>query len=209
MRNQGKSISEYTAKYINSRTKFFFFLIVFLELWIVIAIFGLIIAIIFAMYPATVLPVWCEIPIAVTLGYMIYKKGASIMTWSIVAVVVMYITVFIGAYVPMKMPAIAGIPPTGVWDHHSADICVYRVHTPGHHLAAAPGFYQLPPAGHRHGPADSRCYRIGFRRASGNCSTGPATQPGQGTAHVALPFHYHCLWRHLRFSCPGVIGDII
>ncbi len=115
MRNQGKSISEYTAKYINSRTKFFFFLIVFLELWIVIAIFGLIIAIIFAMYPATVLPVWFEIPIAITLGYMIYKKGANIMTWSIVAVVVMYITVFIGAYVPMKMPAIAGIPPTGVW----------------------------------------------------------------------------------------------
>ena len=115
MRNQGKSISEYTAKYINSRTKFFFFLIVFLELWIVIAIFGLIIAIIFAMYPATVLPVWFEIPIAITLGYMIYKKGANIMTWSIIAVVVMYITVFIGAYVPMKMPAIAGIPPTGVW----------------------------------------------------------------------------------------------
>ncbi|MGD8393075.1 MAG: carbon starvation CstA family protein, partial [Desulfobacterales bacterium] len=40
MRNQGKSISEYTAKYVNNRTKFFFFVIVFLELWIVIAIFG-------------------------------------------------------------------------------------------------------------------------------------------------------------------------
>jgi carbon starvation protein len=115
MRNQGKSISEYTAKYINNRTKFFFFLIVFLELWIVIAIFGLVIAVIFAMYPATVLPVWLEVPIAVALGYLIYKKGANIMTWSIIAVVVMYITVFIGAYVPIKMPAIAGIPPTGVW----------------------------------------------------------------------------------------------
>lgn len=115
MRNQGKSISEYTAKYINNRTKFFFFLIVFLELWIVIAIFGLVIAVIFAMYPATVLPVWLEIPIAIALGYMIYKKGASIMTWSIIAIVVMYITVFIGAYLPIKMPAIAGIPPTGVW----------------------------------------------------------------------------------------------
>jgi len=44
MRNQGKSISDYTSKYINSRTRFLFFLIVFLELWIVIAIFGLVIA---------------------------------------------------------------------------------------------------------------------------------------------------------------------
>jgi carbon starvation protein len=37
------------------------------------------------------------------------------MTWSIIAVIVMYITVVIGAFVPIKMPAIAGIPPTGVW----------------------------------------------------------------------------------------------
>ena len=115
MRNQGKSISEYTSKYINNRTKIFFFLIVFLELWIVIAIFGLIIAIVFAMYPQSVLPVWLEIPIAVYLGYAIYKKGANAMSWSIIAVIVMYVTVIIGAYLPIKLPAIAGIPPTGVW----------------------------------------------------------------------------------------------
>jgi carbon starvation protein len=115
MRNQGKSISEYTSKYINNRTKFFFFLIVFLELWIVIAIFGLIIAIVFNMYPQSVIPVWLEIPIAVYLGYLIYKKGANAMTWSIIAVIAMYVTVVIGAFLPIKLPAIAGIPPTGVW----------------------------------------------------------------------------------------------
>ncbi len=115
MRNQGKSISEYTAKYINNRTKIFFFLIVFLELWIVIAVFGLVIAVIFNMYPQSVIPVWLELPIAVYLGYLIYKKGANVMTWSIIAVIAMYVTVVIGAYVPLKMPAIAGIPPTGVW----------------------------------------------------------------------------------------------
>ena len=115
MRNQGKSISEYTAKYVNDRTKIFFFLIVFLELWIVIAIFGLVIAVVFAMYPSSVLPVWLEVAIAVWLGHMIYKKGANAMTWSIIAVIIMYITVVIGNYVPIKMPTIAGIPPTGVW----------------------------------------------------------------------------------------------
>lgn len=115
MRNQGKSISEYTAKYVNDRTKIFFFLIVFLELWIVIAIFGLVIAVVFAMYPASVLPVWLEVAIAVYLGHLIYKKGKNAMTWSIIAVIAMYVTVVIGAYVPIKMPTIAGIPPTGVW----------------------------------------------------------------------------------------------
>ena len=115
MRNQGKSIADYTSKYVNSRTRFFFFLIVFLELWIVIAIFGLVIAVVFSMYPAAVFPVWCEVAIALYLGHAIYKQGKSIMTWSIIAVIVMYITVFIGVYIPIKMPAIAGIPPTGVW----------------------------------------------------------------------------------------------
>jgi len=115
MRNQGKSIAEYTAKYVNDRTKIFFFLIVFLELWIVIAIFGLIIAIVFAMYPTSVLPVWVEVAIAIWLGHLIYKKGKNVMTWSIIAVAIMYVTVIIGAWVPIKMPAIGGIPATGVW----------------------------------------------------------------------------------------------
>ena len=115
MRNQGKSISEYTAKYVNSRTKFLFFLIVFLELWIVIAIFGLVIAIVFSIYPQAVLAVWIEIPIAIYLGHAIYKRGKSPMVMSIFAIIVMYFFVVIGPWAPFSMPAIAGIPATGVW----------------------------------------------------------------------------------------------
>jgi carbon starvation protein len=115
MRNQGKSISDYTAKYINNRTRFMFFLIVFLELWIVIAIFGLIIAIIFAMYPQSVIAVWIEVPIAIALGYLIYRKGGNVTTLSIYAILAMYFFVFLGPYLPVKMPAVAGIPATGVW----------------------------------------------------------------------------------------------
>ena len=115
MRNQGKSVAEYTAKYINSRTRFFFFIIVFLELWIVIAIFGLVIAVVFMMYPQSVIPVWLEVVIAVWLGHMVYKKGKSVMGLSILAVIIMYATFIIGYYVPVKLPVIAGIPPTGIW----------------------------------------------------------------------------------------------
>ena len=115
MRNQGKSISDYTSKYINSRTRFLFFLIVFLELWIVIAVFGLVIAIIFAMYPQSVAAVWVEVPIAMGLGYLVYKKGKGVTALSIWAILLMYVFVFLGPYIPLKMPAIAGIPATGVW----------------------------------------------------------------------------------------------
>ncbi len=115
MRNQGKSISEYTSKYVNNRTKIFFFLIVFLELWIVIAIFGLVIAIVFSIYPQSVLAVWVEVPIAIYLGYLIYKKDKSPMIWSILAIAVIYFFVVIGPWAKFNMPTIAGIPATGVW----------------------------------------------------------------------------------------------
>jgi len=115
MRNQGKSVSEFTSKYISNRTKYFFFFIVFLELWIIVAIFGLVIAVIFKMYPVSVLPVWLEIPIAMYLGYIVYNKGANLLSWSIIAVVVMYITVVIGVYVPIRMPAMFGLSSVAIW----------------------------------------------------------------------------------------------
>ncbi|MHB2148007.1 carbon starvation CstA family protein [Calditrichota bacterium LG25] len=115
MRNKGKSISEFTARYINSRTRFFFFLIVFLALWIVIAIFGLVIAIIFNIFPSSVLPVWLQIPISIALGYVIYRRNGNIILWSVIAVLLLYGAMVLGSYFPIQMPAVAGIPPTGVW----------------------------------------------------------------------------------------------
>ena len=115
MRNEGKSISEITAKYINRRTRIFFFVVVFLALWIVIAIFGLVIAIIFNMFPSSVLPVWLQIPIAILLGHLIYKKGKHVIGWSVLAVLTMYITIIIGSYIPISLPELAGIPATGIW----------------------------------------------------------------------------------------------
>jgi carbon starvation protein len=115
MRNQGKSISDYTKKYVSPRTGVLFFIIAFLELWIFIAILGLVMAVIFKMYPAAVFPVWMEIPIAIVLGYLVYKKGGNVTLLSIAAIILMYITVVAGVYMPFTMPAIAGIPATGIW----------------------------------------------------------------------------------------------
>jgi carbon starvation protein len=115
MRNQGKSISEYTAKYISQRTRLLFFIVVFLELWIVIAIFGMIIAIIFDIYPDSVFPIWTQIIIAVALGYLVNKKGFNVTLSTLSAVVIMYITIVAGSYLPFEMPVLFGIPATGTW----------------------------------------------------------------------------------------------
>ena len=100
----------------------------------------------------SVLPVWCEVVIAVLLGHAVYKQGKSIMTRSIIAVIAMYVTVAIGIYLPLKMPEIAGIPATGVW---SIILLIYAFIAsvlPVTTLLQTPGFYQLPPAFNRHGP---------------------------------------------------------
>jgi carbon starvation protein len=121
MRNDGKSISEIAARYINKRVRLIFFSIVFFALLIVISIFGVVIAVVFKSYPETVLPVWLEIPIAIGLGFVVYKKNGSILLSTIVAVVAMYITVAIGAFLEVQYPgslAISDIGPvsaTGVW----------------------------------------------------------------------------------------------
>ncbi len=115
LRSQGRSIGDLTSEVINKRVRVLFLFIIFFLLWIVVAIFGVVIAVVFKMFPQSVLPVFLEIPIAIWLGYMIYKKGGNHVVLSIIAVVIMYITVVIGTYVPIKMPAMFGIGPVGLW----------------------------------------------------------------------------------------------
>ncbi len=115
MRAKGRSIGDLVSDLINPRVRQLFLLIIFFLLWIVIAIFALIIALCFVWYPTAVIPVWLEIPIAVWLGYMIYKKGKNPAPFAIAAVIVMYITVIIGAYLPIKMPGMFGMSSIMVW----------------------------------------------------------------------------------------------
>lgn len=121
MRNEGKSISEIAARYINRRVRILFFLIVFFALLIVIAIFGIVIATVFKLYPSCVIPTWLQIPIAVWLGWAVYKKNASVLGCTILAVAGMYVTIAFGAWLEhhypgiSQLPVIWGMPATGSW----------------------------------------------------------------------------------------------
>jgi carbon starvation protein len=121
LRNDGKSISEIAARYINKRVRMIFFLIVFLSLLIIIAIFGIVIATVFELYPQSVLAVWLQIPIAMALGYAIYKRNATISIATILSVIGMYLCIVLGSWLEHRFPGLTSfpenwvIPPTGVW----------------------------------------------------------------------------------------------
>ena len=114
LRNEGQSIAECASKYIGPRVKYILFLIMFLGLLIVIAIFGLVIAIVFSMYPQSVFPVWMEIPIALLLGWLVYKRSANVKLATIVAVAAMYVTVLMGHFelFQFAMPDLLGVRDT-------------------------------------------------------------------------------------------------
>ncbi|HID56995.1 TPA: carbon starvation protein A [Candidatus Poribacteria bacterium] len=104
LRNKGMSIGEITTRIIGKRAKYLFMGIIFLELWVVIAIFAMIMGVLFKMYPSSVFPVWMEIPIAITLSYMVFKRRKSLELWSWIALLTMYVTVAIGVFIPVEIP---------------------------------------------------------------------------------------------------------
>jgi carbon starvation protein len=115
LRNEGKSLSEVAAKYINMRVRFIFFAVVFLSLLIVIAIFGVVIASVFTRFPSAVIPVWLQIPIAMALGFAVYKKTANVVLATTIAVIGMYLCIAIGSLLPVELGTVFGIPSTGLW----------------------------------------------------------------------------------------------
>lgn len=112
-RYEGRSIGDLTGDLIGPTARMLFLIIIFFLLLIVIAVFALIIGIMFTMFPATVFPVWFEIPIAVALGYYVYAKNGNITFWSIVAIILMFLSIYIGAKMPLTMEML-GVPTANV-----------------------------------------------------------------------------------------------
>jgi carbon starvation protein len=114
-RHRGKSIGEVTSTLVSPTSRLLFLLVILLCLLIVVSIFAMIIGILFTMYPSVVLPVWLEVPIAIILGYLVYKKNFNSLVLSIIAVALLYFFVWVGVYVPIEMPGLLGASPLVTW----------------------------------------------------------------------------------------------
>jgi len=115
LRNQGKSIGDICGRLISPRVRVIFLSVIFFCLLIVIAIFCLVIAVLFDLFPSTVIPIWTEIPIALVVGHLVYRKGMKALPISIVGVGLLYVAVVIGAYVPVKMPQVGPFSALTIW----------------------------------------------------------------------------------------------
>jgi carbon starvation protein len=96
LRNNGQTVGDIAGRVINRRVRLLFLLVLFLALTIVLAIFGLVIASVFKQYPAAIFPCTIQIPIALTIGYWLHRRGIGLLVPSLIALAVMYLTVVYG-----------------------------------------------------------------------------------------------------------------
>lgn len=100
IRNRGQTVGEIAGRVLNPRVRFLFLMILLFALWIVLAIFGLVIANVFVLFPESILPVFLQIPIAIWIGVMVHRKGKNLLLPSLVALGLMILTVWFGAGCP-------------------------------------------------------------------------------------------------------------
>ena len=112
LRNNGQTVGDIAGKVLNKRVRLLFLLTLFMALTVVLAIFGLVIAAVFKQYPAAIFPCIVQIPIAVVIGVLLHRKRIALLLPSIIALVIMYITVIYGDFGLLKSfnASLAGWP---------------------------------------------------------------------------------------------------
>lgn len=96
MRHQGKTIGDIAGDVVAPRVRLLFLLILVITLTIVLAIFGLVIAVVFRLFPQAITPCLMQIPLAIIIGFFVHRKGLNILVPSIISLGVMYLSVVFG-----------------------------------------------------------------------------------------------------------------
>lgn len=103
MKHRGQSMAQSAAKIMGPRVRTLFLVVIFFLVWMVIAVFALVIASLFIKFPSAVIPVNFEIFIAVIIGFFINKKNKSLTIPSIVAQVLLLVMIFVGTQFPITL----------------------------------------------------------------------------------------------------------
>jgi len=106
IREKGKTIAEITGTIINHRVKTMFLIFVMMLNWLVLAVFTMVISGLFVSVPTAVLPVNIEIIIALGIGYLLYHKKMDALFPSIIALILLYLFVYMGSFTPLSFESI-------------------------------------------------------------------------------------------------------
>jgi carbon starvation protein len=100
IRHKGRSIGTLASELIGKRGRILFLFIILILVLMVNAVFAWVISNLFISFPASVLSIFIQIPLAVGIGYYTYKKERNMLIPSIIVLAVMYFSAVIATYVP-------------------------------------------------------------------------------------------------------------
>ena len=101
LRNNGQTVGDIAGRVLNKRVRLLFLFTLFMALTVVLAIFGLVIAAVFDLYPSAIFPCLVQIPIAIAIGMLLHRQGVSLFLPSLIALGIMYLTVVFGDWGPL------------------------------------------------------------------------------------------------------------
>ena len=97
---------------MGDKARIMFLLFVLMFVWLVLAVFAMAIADLFVTVPSTVIPINIQIILAISVGWLIYKKGTNTFLLSIIALVLLYFFIWVGTKVPISFEFIGGVSRT-------------------------------------------------------------------------------------------------
>lgn len=114
-RHKGKSIGALSEDVIGKRTRALFMIVIFLVLLMVNAVFGVVIANAFIGTPSAVVPAWSAILVALLIGQFL-RRGFNLTLLSVLGVIALYASIYIGSVVPMELPdSMFGLTANANW----------------------------------------------------------------------------------------------
>ncbi|MEA1929001.1 MAG: carbon starvation protein A [Candidatus Auribacterota bacterium] len=104
LRNEGRPIGEVVRDLIGLRAGTLFMLVIFFLLSLAMGVFALIIAVLFTdFHPIAVIPVFALIPIAMLVGYMMYRRNVAPVIATSIGVILMFGMIEVGLYHPVPI----------------------------------------------------------------------------------------------------------
>jgi len=101
VKEKGRSIADIASSTISNRARIMFLIFVILLVWLVLAVFAMAIADLFVSVPTSVIPINVQIIIAISMGFLIYKKKIDSLIPSLIALGLLYFFVWVGTTSPV------------------------------------------------------------------------------------------------------------
>jgi len=116
VRHRGRSMGDIAGQVVSPRVRTLFLIVISFLIWVVLAVFAFIIATLFVSNPGSIFPINIQIVVAVTLGWLVYRRGVDILLPSLIGYLVLLVAIFYGDAVAEAVPWIAGLSvTTWVW----------------------------------------------------------------------------------------------